>query len=90
MASKNSKATNHRRIIIEDEVLVECLLQLVEKGGWRADNGTFKLGYLVQVQKLMKEKIPGSNIQVTPNLESRVKILKKQYIDIHRDDGASA
>ncbi|TYK05757.1 60S ribosomal protein L35 [Cucumis melo var. makuwa] len=27
----------------------------------------------------MKEKIHGSNIQVTPNLESRVKILKKQY-----------
>ncbi|KAA0050106.1 hypothetical protein IC582_003881 [Cucumis melo] len=81
MASTNSKATKHRWTTI-DEVLVECLLQLVEEGGWRADNGTFKLGYLVQVQKLMKEKILGSNIQVTPNLKSRVKILKKQYIAI--------
>ena len=30
----------------------------------------------------MKQKISGSNIQVTPNLESRVKILKKQYTAI--------
>ncbi|TYK07921.1 hypothetical protein E5676_scaffold265G00330 [Cucumis melo var. makuwa] len=48
MASTNSKATKHRWTTIEDEVLVECLLQLVEEGGWRADNGTFKLGYLKQ------------------------------------------
>ncbi|KGN51053.1 hypothetical protein Csa_009100 [Cucumis sativus] len=69
MASTNSKATKHRWTTIEE-------------GGWRAYNGTFKPGYLVQVQKLMKEKIPGSNIQVTPNLEPRVKILKKQYTAI--------
>ena len=30
----------------------------------------------------MKEKIPGNNIKVTPNLELRVKILKKQYTAI--------
>ncbi|KAA0041970.1 putative nuclease HARBI1 [Cucumis melo var. makuwa] len=73
------EANKHQWTTIENEALVECLLQLVEEGGWRVDNGTFKSGYLVQVQKLMKEKIPESNIQVTPNLESRVKILKKQY-----------
>ncbi|XP_050935223.1 uncharacterized protein At2g29880-like [Cucumis melo] len=82
MASINSKVTKHWWTTIEDEALVECLLQLVEKGCWRADNGTFKPGYLVQVQKLMKEKILESNIQVTPNLESGVKILKKQYTTI--------
>ncbi|KAL0543743.1 hypothetical protein IC582_018847 [Cucumis melo] len=47
MASTNSKATKHRWTTIEDEALVECLLQLVEEGGWRADNETFKPGYLV-------------------------------------------
>ncbi|KAA0033487.1 uncharacterized protein E6C27_scaffold261G00210 [Cucumis melo var. makuwa] len=82
MASINSKVTKHWWTTIEDEALVECLLQLVEKGCWRVDNGTFKPGYLVQVQKLMKEKILESNIQVTPNLESGVKILKKQYTTI--------
>ena len=50
MASTNSKATKHRWTTMEDEVLVGCLLQLVEEGGWRADNGTSKPGYLVQVQ----------------------------------------
>ncbi|TYJ96933.1 retrotransposon protein [Cucumis melo var. makuwa] len=82
MASTNSKATKHRWTTIKDDALVECLLQLVEEGGWRANNETFKPRYLVQVQKLMKEKIPRSNIQVTLNLESRVKFLKKQYTAI--------
>lgn len=56
MASINSKATKHRWTAIEDEVLVECLLQLVQPGGWRADNGTFRLGTWYKYKKLMKEK----------------------------------
>ncbi|KAA0049607.1 retrotransposon protein [Cucumis melo var. makuwa] len=88
MASTNSKATKHRWTTIEDEALVECLLQLVEEGGWRADDGTFKPGYLVQVQKLMKEKIHGSNIQLTPILESSKNF--KEALHCHsRDDRAS-
>ena len=47
MALKNSKVTEYRWTTVEDEILVECLLQLVEEGGWRADNETFKPGYLV-------------------------------------------
>uniref|UniRef100_A0A9I9EGI2 Retrotransposon protein n=1 Tax=Cucumis melo TaxID=3656 RepID=A0A9I9EGI2_CUCME len=55
MASTNSKATKHRWTTIEDEALVECLLQLVEEGGWRADNETFKPGYLYTViAKMMR------------------------------------
>uniref|UniRef100_A0A9I9E5B7 Retrotransposon protein n=1 Tax=Cucumis melo TaxID=3656 RepID=A0A9I9E5B7_CUCME len=46
MTSTNLKATKHWWTTIEDEALVECLLQLVEEGGWRADNGTLKPGYL--------------------------------------------
>ena len=71
MVSKNSKATKHRWTTIENEALVECLLQLVEEGGWRYDNGTFKPRYLVQVQKLMKEK-NNSWKQHTSNSKSRV------------------
>ena len=41
---------------IEDEALVECLLLQVKEGGWRVDNETFRPGYLVQVQKLIKKK----------------------------------
>ncbi|KAL0561431.1 hypothetical protein IC582_001858 [Cucumis melo] len=70
IASTNSKVIKHQCTTIEDGVLIECLLQLVEEGGWRADNGTFKLGYFVQVQKLMKEK----NVwkQHTSDFKSRV------------------
>ncbi|KGN61713.1 hypothetical protein Csa_006361 [Cucumis sativus] len=53
----NSKAIEHRWTTIEEEALVECLLQLVEEGGWRADNGTFKIGYLVQLRvKILKKQ----------------------------------
>ncbi|TYK29231.1 retrotransposon protein [Cucumis melo var. makuwa] len=60
MASTNSKATKHRWTTIEDEALVECLLQLVEECGWRADNGTFKLGYLghPNAQALLNKPFP--------------------------------
>uniref|UniRef100_A0A9I9EHB4 Retrotransposon protein n=1 Tax=Cucumis melo TaxID=3656 RepID=A0A9I9EHB4_CUCME len=74
---------------IEDEVLVECLLQLVEEGGWKANNTTFKPGYLVQVQKLMKEKILGSNIY-TSNSKSRVKRENFEAVHCHsKDDEAN-
>ena len=83
MASTNSKVTKHQWTTIEDEALVECLLQLVKEGGQRDNNGTFKPRYLVPSTRInkIKKKI-GNNIQVTPKLESRVKILKKQYTAI--------
>ena len=46
---------------------------------WRADNGTFRLGFLANVLRMMQQRIPGCSIQVSPNLESRVRMLKRQY-----------
>ncbi|TYK08067.1 retrotransposon protein [Cucumis melo var. makuwa] len=60
MTSTNLKATQHRWTTIEDEALVECLLQLMEEGGWRVDNGTFKLRYLghPNVRSLLNKPFP--------------------------------
>ncbi|KAA0066904.1 retrotransposon protein [Cucumis melo var. makuwa] len=35
--------------IEEEGTLVECLMELVSMGGWKSDNGTFRLGYLTQL-----------------------------------------
>ncbi|TYK20324.1 retrotransposon protein [Cucumis melo var. makuwa] len=42
--------------------LVDCLMNLVNVGGggWRSDNGTFKLDYLAQLMRMMGEKMPGT------------------------------
>ena len=61
----------------EDVKLVECLLQLVESGHWRADNGTFRNGFLQQLERWMHEKVPNCQVRAVPHISSRVKLWKK-------------
>ena len=75
-SNNNSK---HKWDKQEDEKLIECLLQLSESGNWRADNGTFRSGFLQQLEKWMHEKIPNCQVRATPHISSRVKLWKKQY-----------
>ncbi|XP_044473190.1 uncharacterized protein At2g29880-like [Mangifera indica] len=63
----------------EDAILIECLIILKESPHWKADNETFRVGYLVQLEKMMGERLPSSGLKVTPHIESRVKLLKRQY-----------
>ncbi|XP_044477557.1 uncharacterized protein At2g29880-like [Mangifera indica] len=63
----------------EDAILIECLLILKESLHWKADNGTFRVGYLVQLEKMMEERLLSSGLKATPHIESRVKLLKRQY-----------
>lgn len=81
MCDKESTSSINRnvRTHFEETKLVECLLELVHGGEWRGDNETFRTGYLQQLERCMNEKIPSCNLKATPELESRVRILKKQY-----------
>ncbi|KAJ0979217.1 hypothetical protein J5N97_014691 [Dioscorea zingiberensis] len=63
----------------QDALLVECLTRLAQSGKWKADNGQFRSGYVLQLEKWMHEKIPGCSIKGSPHIESRVKLWKKQY-----------
>ncbi|XP_044481983.1 uncharacterized protein At2g29880-like [Mangifera indica] len=63
----------------EDAILIKCVLILKESLHWKADNRTFKVGYLVQLEKMMKERLSSSGLKATPHIESRVKLLKRQY-----------
>ena len=76
---RNASIPNHVWTIEENAILIDCLVRLVETGRWKADNGTFKAGYLNQLQTWVQEKLPGTIIRSSPHIDSRVKHLKKQY-----------
>ncbi|TYK22668.1 retrotransposon protein [Cucumis melo var. makuwa] len=57
MAS-SSRLLKHTWTKEEEASLVECLVELVNAGGWRSDNGTFRPGYLNQLARMMVFKIP--------------------------------
>ncbi|XP_038981116.1 uncharacterized protein LOC120110364 [Phoenix dactylifera] len=80
-ASTGNKRTkcNKKWGYVEDAKLVEVLVELVNRKGWRGDNETFRSGYLQQLERLMEEKLPGCGLRATPHIESWVKLLKKQY-----------
>ncbi|KAA0054345.1 retrotransposon protein [Cucumis melo var. makuwa] len=54
------------------------LVELVNAGGWRSDNGTFHPGYLNQLARMMAFKIPGCNIHAS-TIDSRIKLLKRMF-----------
>ena len=54
------------------------LVELVNAGGWRSDNGTFHPGYLNQLARMMAFKIPGCNIHAS-TIDSRIKLMKRMF-----------
>ncbi|KAG6503595.1 uncharacterized protein LOC121984596 isoform X2 [Zingiber officinale] len=62
----------------EDAALVDCLVELSKDSVWKSENG-FRTGYLLHLEKLMAAKVPSSNLKATPHIESRYKLLKRQF-----------
>ncbi|XVF59107.1 hypothetical protein PTKIN_Ptkin07bG0248300 [Pterospermum kingtungense] len=52
---------------------------LAEDLRWKGDNGTFKVGYLAQLEKMIETKLLEAQLKANRHIESRVKTLKKQY-----------
>ena len=50
---------------------------------WKGDNGTFRSGYLSQLEKMLDKELPESKIKTNPHIESRIKLLKRQYNAIY-------
>ncbi|KAK9002861.1 hypothetical protein V6N11_060438 [Hibiscus sabdariffa] len=63
----------------EDAALIECLLTLALDPHWKGDTGTFRSGYLSYIEKMLVTKLPTAQIRANPHIESRVKLLKRQY-----------
>ncbi|TYK19874.1 retrotransposon protein [Cucumis melo var. makuwa] len=64
MAS-SSRLPKHNWTKEEEAGLVEYLMEFVNAGGWRFDNGTFRLGNLNQLARMMALRIPGSSIHAS-------------------------
>ncbi|XP_024967107.1 uncharacterized protein LOC112506975 [Cynara cardunculus var. scolymus] len=63
---------------LEDVKLVESLVNMVNTGVYKADNG-FKYGYLQHLKQTLKESIPNSGILGKPHIESRIKTMKEDW-----------
>ncbi|KAA0062090.1 retrotransposon protein [Cucumis melo var. makuwa] len=62
----------------EEASLVECLVVLVNAGGWRYNNRTFLPEYLNQLARVMVVKIPGCNVHAS-TIDSQIKLLNRMF-----------
>ncbi|KAA0053511.1 retrotransposon protein [Cucumis melo var. makuwa] len=77
--STSNRAPRHVWTREEEGTLMECLMELVSMGGWKSDNGTFRLGYLAQLVRMMAEKLPGCQVRATTVIDCRIKTLKRTF-----------
>ena len=75
---KNKK----RWTTMEDAKLVEAMLDVVNEGLYKADNG-FKPGFLQAVEEALSKLLPNTGIKPKPHIESRMKTMKKDWIIIY-------
>ncbi|KAG6508933.1 hypothetical protein ZIOFF_034315 [Zingiber officinale] len=75
---RKTQNTKHLWTKQEDAVLVDCLVELSKDSAWKSENG-FRTGYLLHLEKLMAIKLPSSSLKATPHIESRYKLLKRQF-----------
>ncbi|KAL2924132.1 Glutamate--tRNA ligase 2 [Bienertia sinuspersici] len=79
-----ASGSNPTRILLrwspsEDRALISAMNDLVDLGGWKTDNGQFKNGAYAKLEAIMKQKEPDFEKKAKPHIESRVKLLRKQY-----------
>ena len=75
---RKTQSTKHLWTKQEDAAFVDCLVEFSKDSAWKSENG-FRTGYLVHLEKLMAVKLPSSSLKATPHIESRYKLLKRQF-----------
>ena len=83
-STKGSQKSTHQWTTNEDGTLIQCYLDLKDKGDWNGDNGTFRSGYWVHRERANAEKISNCQIKGTPHIQSKLKTLKSQYREYQR------
>ena len=82
MASQSSRSDKHIWTREEDELLLQCLLEMRDKNILAAENG-FRPGHLTQLQEMIREKSPGCGIRAIPHIQSRLKTLRISYNTVY-------
>ncbi|PON57263.1 Myb/SANT-like domain containing protein, partial [Parasponia andersonii] len=62
----------------EEDAFVTILDDLVTKG-YRCDNGSFKPGTNLIIEKALTNIFPTCGIKANPHIDSKMKVLRKQY-----------
>ncbi|XP_052883577.1 uncharacterized protein LOC128292720 [Gossypium arboreum] len=73
-SSRGTKENGFRR----RSALVACMVDLHNAGTFNADTG-FKAGYLNELEKMIEKVLPNAMLKAKPNLESRIRILKRDW-----------
>ena len=66
----------------EEEALLHALHDLLATV-WKCDNGTFKAGYTIVLEKSMLRAFPSTDLKAKPQIDSKIKIWKKHYNSIY-------
>ncbi|XP_071739360.1 uncharacterized protein At2g29880-like [Rutidosis leptorrhynchoides] len=67
---------------VEETMLVEILVNMVNNGRFKDDNG-FKSGYLKHLKEKLKESFPSSGLLGKPHIESKVRTMKRVWQVVH-------
>lgn len=94
-STKGATGSNTTRNVLrwslaEDRALITAMNELLDIGGWKADNGQFKSGAYAKLEAMMLHKLPGCEKKAKPHIESRVKHLRKQFDDVTEMRSSSA
>ncbi|GAB4852062.1 hypothetical protein Ancab_040541 [Ancistrocladus abbreviatus] len=72
----------------EVQALVESLHELSVDAQWKGENG-FKNGYLVRLEEMLHQKVPGCGLKADPHIDSKLRALKRKFDAIHEMLGKS-
>ena len=64
-----------------DVILVACMVDLHNIKNYNVDTN-FKIGYLLELERMIRKRLPRSNIKGKPHIESRIKTLEKDWSTI--------
>ena len=79
-AQNRNPVKKHQWIVEWDALLIDYVVELKNDPFWSVRKGNnFKSGFLLQLEKLMEEKLPRCGVKAQPHFHSRDKLLKTQY-----------
>ncbi|KAL8458290.1 hypothetical protein ACS0TY_035967 [Phlomoides rotata] len=80
VSKKGSGGTRRVWAQREEKVLMDALKDLVVKGQ-KSDNG-FRTGYLTKLEIALRKAFPGTDLQATPHITSKITTWRKHYSSI--------
>lgn len=84
LSKRSRKSTPSSRRIwtpAEESALLDGLKKVCADG-WRADNGTLRPGYLMELEHYFHERHPSSQLKGEPHVNNKVKAWKRCYSSI--------